>query len=238
MTYYDNDDKRRTYSLPKKAFSSIPPPMSTETLNKKLAKLPPQPMMSLEELKKLPLPEGAIPFNPNELPTGQTPLTPEELKKLGPLPEGAIPFNPDQLPTVQIPLKPEELEALNVAYSPTHQVLNTLLDGTFRRLVYDNLEESEKKGRTPTDAKNLEGSGGLLPAALNPSVKATYKELTVNQGIVVSLSHPAVKPRPFECFTLKQLAQIRRNNPNITLTVSIISIKKDKKGELMKTEPG
>ena len=198
MTYYDNHDKRRTYSLPKKAFSSIPPPMSTETLNKKLG----------------PLPEGAIPFNPNELPTGQTPLTPEELKKLGPLPEGAIPFNPDQLPTVQIPLKPEKLEALKVAYSPTHQALNTLLDGTFRPFVYDNLEESEKKGRTPTDAKNIEGSTGMLPDALNPSVKRTGKGLTVDQGRVVNQLHPSAIPRPFEPFTLKQLAQLRKNNPN------------------------
>jgi hypothetical protein len=203
MTYYDKNDKPKVYNLPKKAFSSIAPPM----------------------INKLPVPEGAIPFNPNELPTGQTPLTPEELNKL-PVPEGAIPFNPNELPTGQRPLTPEgQMQPSMLVYSRTHQPLHDLINGTLGPFVYDDLEEPQKKGRTPNDPKNLDYSIGLLQNSLNPSVKKTARELSINGSAQ-------------ESFTAKQLTKIFKENRNITITVGIVPYKLDEKGNPMKTDSG
>jgi len=115
-----------------------------------------------------------------------------------------------------------------VASSSTHQDLNALVDGTFRQCVFDNL----KKGKTPDDPKNLNGvDPSLLATYLNKTVKKNIKDLHINKGTFISSFD--VEP-----FTLKQLAQLRRENPDVIMTVSIDTEKKDAKGNWMREPSG
>lgn len=96
-----------------------------------------------------------------------------------------------------------------IAFSPTHPILNALVDRSLRREAYKEF----KQGNTPDDPNNLRGSSGLLPKYLNSGVRKSSKELTVIQGKVVKTSDPSAKSRPYESFTLKQLAALRQANP-------------------------
>ncbi|XVJ51758.1 MAG: hypothetical protein HEQ32_06650 [Vampirovibrio sp.] len=119
-----------------------------------------------------------------------------------------------------------------IAFSPTHPILNALVDRSLRRAVYADT----KQGKTPDDPYNVDGSTGLLPEYLNSGVRKSRKDLRVIQGKVVKTSDPSGKSSPYEPFTLKQLAALRQANPNITMTVGIITAKKDQNGKFLKKE--